>query len=160
MTRPLTISLLACLTLSLPAAALADKPAHAGGPKHKVERKAKAEPRRAARAVSARVGRDPVVVVSPGTRPRPVQVQARSCPPGLAKKDPACLPPGQAKKGIGVGQIVDLDRVHVISRPGLYGLGSAPAGQRYAIVNGRLVRVDRDTGRILSILRVVDAILD
>lgn len=24
----------------------------------------------------------------------------RHCPPGLAKKDPACVPPGQAKKGL------------------------------------------------------------
>ena len=26
--------------------------------------------------------------------------KAAGCPPGLAKKDPACVPPGQAKKGV------------------------------------------------------------
>lgn len=86
-----------------------------------------------------------------------------ACPPGLAKKDPACIPPGQAKKAGGqllVGQIIDLDRVHMITRPGRYGLSGAPSGNRYAIVDGKLIRVDPKTGQILSILRSVEAILD
>ena len=29
---------------------------------------------------------------------QPVQQQAAGCPPGLAKKNPPCIPPGQAKK--------------------------------------------------------------
>lgn len=88
------------------------------------------------------------------------------CPPGLAKKSPACVPPGQAKKaqarqfGSSVGQYVDLGRVHVISHPGRYGLSTPPRGNRYAIVDGKLVRVDEGSGQILSILRVIDAILD
>lgn len=88
------------------------------------------------------------------------------CPPGLAKKSPACVPPGQAKKaparqyGNSVGQYVDLNRVHVISHPGRYGLSTPPRGNRYAIVDGRLVRVDAGSGQILSILRIIDAILD
>ena len=81
------------------------------------------------------------------------------CPPGLAKKNPPCVPPGQARQAA-VGSVIDLGGVHLVSRPGLYGLGEPPKGQRYAIMNGRLVRVDRDTGRILSIIRIVDAILD
>ena len=28
------------------------------------------------------------------------QVEAKDCPPGLAKKSPACIPPGQAMKGV------------------------------------------------------------
>lgn len=87
-----------------------------------------------------------------------------NCPPGLAKKDPACVPPGQAKKGlhreVAVGDIYDLDDIHIITRPGLYGLGEPPEGNRYAIVDGRLVRVDSETGRLLSIIRLVNAILD
>lgn len=85
-----------------------------------------------------------------------------NCPPGLAKKTPACLPPGQAKKlpMLQVGQYLDYDRAHLITRPGLYGLNDAPYGNRYAIIDGRLVRVDDSTGKILSILRIIDAILD
>lgn len=81
------------------------------------------------------------------------------CPPGLAKKNPPCVPPGQARQAA-VGAVIDLGSVHLVSRPGLYGLGEPPKGQRYAVVNGRLMRVDRETGRILSIIRIVDAILD
>lgn len=33
----------------------------------------------------------------------PVGYGAGGCPPGLAKKSPACIPPGQAKK-LGIGQ--------------------------------------------------------
>lgn len=83
-----------------------------------------------------------------------------NCPPGLAKKNPSCVPPGQAKKGLVVGDIFDLKDIHIVTRPGLYGLGEPPAGNRYAIVDGRLVRVDSGTGRLLSIIRLVDAILD
>ena len=81
------------------------------------------------------------------------------CPPGPAKKDPACAPPGKARQ-TAVGSVIDPGSTHLVSRPGLYGLGEPPRGQRYAIVNGRLVRIDRESGRILSIIRIVDAILD
>ena len=83
------------------------------------------------------------------------------CPPGLAKRDPACIPPGQAKKKrTVVGDIVDRNDVHIITDPGLYGLGATPHGSRYAVVGNRLVRLDSRTGKILSIIRLVDAILD
>ena len=41
----------------------------------------------------------------------------RNCPPGLAKKDPPCVPPGLAKKGVTYDQWVsyddnDLERIH------------------------------------------------
>ena len=86
------------------------------------------------------------------------------CPPGLAKKDPACVPPGQARKAAGdgfvVGDVLDLGTIHIINQPSLYGLGRPPNGNRYAIVAGSLVRIDSETGRLLSIIRLVDAILD
>lgn len=90
-------------------------------------------------------------------------IVAGNCPPGLAKKSPACVPPGQAKKHgihLGVGDFIDWDDVHVVTRPGRYGLSMPPDGNRYAIVDGQLVRVNEDSGKILSILRLVDAILD
>lgn len=85
------------------------------------------------------------------------------CPPGLAKKSSACVPPRQAKKAAGpvaVGQILDLGKVHLVTRPGRYGLSRAPAGNDYAVVDGKLVRVDSRSGQILSILRSIDTILD
>lgn len=86
---------------------------------------------------------------------------ASHCPPGLAKKNPPCVPPGQAAKGaVQVGEVLRLGNIHIITRPGRYGLGDPPPGDRYAIVNGRLIRVDENSGKVRSILRVVDAILD
>ena len=38
----------------------------------------------------------------------PVGYGAGGCPPGLAKKNPPCVPPGQAKKLYGVGQRLPL----------------------------------------------------
>lgn len=160
MLRPVSFLAAACMALAIPVAALADKPDHAGKPHkhqgmHHKDQHANGKPR-----AERRVDRDPVVVVGPSQRQPVVRVEGRACPPGLAKKNPPCVPPGQAKKAIGVGDVIDWNGVHAVTRPGLYGLGDAPRGQRYAIVNGRLVRVDRETGRILSILRLVDAILD
>lgn len=100
-----------------------------------------------------------------------------NCPPGLAKKNPPCIPPGQVRRDhddrdhddwgrdrdhrhIRVGDVLDWDDVHIIRDPGLYGLGNPPYGNRYAIVDGQLVRVESDTGRLLSIIRLVNAILD
>lgn len=129
----------AALIAVLPLAALADKPAHAGKGGH---------------------GASKAQTVAPKARTGKRIAQANGCPPGLAKKDPACLPPGQARKGVAVGRVVDRSEVHLISRPGLYGLAEAPAGSRYAIVDGRLVRISKDSYKILSVLRAVDAILD
>lgn len=175
MLRPFPAFAAAIMALSLPMAALADKPAHAGNGhgKTNVERKIKhkshknaQKPKQARKAVeraarAAAVAAVPVVVGSghPVVVPPVTRVQARHCPPGLAKKDPACIPPGQAKK-MGVGGVVDWDHVHIVRRPGLYGLTDAPKGQRYAIVDGRLVRIDESTRKILSVIRLVDTILD
>lgn len=159
MFRPFPTLTAAALIAALPFAALADKPANAGKNGHaKVEQKVKHKGNHAQKAALPRKAaqRDGAVPVVVGDPVRVVQ----NCPPGLAKKDPACIPPGQAKKRIGAGTVIDWRDVHVITRPGLYGLTDPPAGQRYAIVDGRLVRVDRDSSKILSIIRLVDAILD
>jgi hypothetical protein len=75
------------------------------------------------------------------------------CPPGLAKKNNGCLPPGQAKKryvighslphGIVVGEVP----VELSVR-----IGPAPAGYRYGIIDGDLVKLAVGT------MLVVDAI--
>ncbi|MBY6046893.1 excinuclease ABC subunit A [Vannielia litorea] len=91
----------------------------------------------------------------------------RGCPPGLAKKSPACVPPGQAKKRvradddrhyrINVGSRLDRDD-YVIVRPWQYGLEPAPGGSRYAVYDGVLVRIDEDTAEVLDLIRAVGAV--
>ncbi|MGR3199971.1 MAG: hypothetical protein ACU0HS_01305 [Paracoccus sp. (in: a-proteobacteria)] len=59
-----------------------------------------------------------------------------------------------------VGDIASEHQVHMITRPGRYGLSSPPAGDAYAVVAGHIVRLDPTSKRIESVLRPVPRILD
>jgi Ni/Co efflux regulator RcnB len=62
---------------------------------------------------------------------------AKGCPPGLAKKNNGCQPPGQAKKWH-MGQALPGNvRYYSVPQPLVQQLGQPPAGYRY-------VRVDSD----------------
>jgi len=76
-----------------------------------------------------------------------------NCPPGLAKKQNGCLPPGQAKKRYVVGHslpqgiIVEMLPAELSVR-----IGPVPPGYRYGILDGDLVKLAVGT------MLVVDAI--
>jgi hypothetical protein len=75
------------------------------------------------------------------------------CPPGLAKKNNGCLPPGHAKKRYIVGQ--RLPRDVVFEEPPVeltVKMRPVPAGYRYVMVDGDLVKLAVGT------MLVVDAI--
>lgn len=103
----------------------------------------------------------------------------RNCPPGLAKKDPPCVPPGLAKQGVGYQEWISYDdarlndlwldrRRQVLDtdlQPDadllllrsdqiatLYALDPAPAGQRYALIDGVPVLLDDEDYRSLLIV--------
>jgi Ni/Co efflux regulator RcnB len=59
---------------------------------------------------------------------------AGRCPPGLAKKDNGCLPPGQEKRRWAVGQALPADVVYEPLPPLLLGQLSPPAGYQYVRV--------------------------
>ncbi|MFT4012936.1 MAG: hypothetical protein QM682_05925 [Paracoccus sp. (in: a-proteobacteria)] len=61
---------------------------------------------------------------------------------------------------IRVGQTLDPRALHRISRPGLYGLSQSPRGSAYGISQGRLIRYDPASLKVISIIRQVDQILD
>ncbi|WP_378942622.1 hypothetical protein [Paracoccus sp. R86501] len=54
-----------------------------------------------------------------------------------------------------IGEVPGKGQARRISNPGSYGLGGDIAGSVYAIVSGHLVRLDKKSGRIISILRPV-----
>lgn len=86
---------------------------------------------------------------------------AKNCPPGLAKKNPPCVPPGQAKKGYwSPGDYVGDEEVHWITLPDRYGLPPLAPGRRYMILGNQIYVVDDSTYTILSVLQAVGAILD
>jgi hypothetical protein len=65
-----------------------------------------------------------------------------NCPPGLAKKNNGCLPPGQAKKRYVVGQRLP-DGIAVGELPPALStrIGRPPAGYRYGLVDGDLIKL-------------------
>lgn len=93
---------------------------------------------------------------------------AWQCPPGLAKKDPACVPPGQAKKHKHhkehghrhrVGERVDLSDYVLIRDPGRYGYDVGDNWSYYRDPYG-IYRVDRKTQKILAIYELVKILTD
>ena len=77
----------------------------------------------------------------------------KGCPPGLAKKQNGCLPPGQAKWNVGQPLPREV-QVYSVPQPVLTYLPAAPAGYRYQRVGGDLILV-RTTDRM-----IIDIILN
>jgi len=76
------------------------------------------------------------------------------CPPGLARKNNGCLPPGQAKKWT-VGQPLPQNIVYYnVPQPLLSQLGQAPAGYRYAQVDDNVLLIQRMTGMVVDALQL------
>jgi Ni/Co efflux regulator RcnB len=160
---------------AIAAPALADKPEWAGGGKDKHESKHKGngdshgrggkhgdqpagkhQGQRAARQ-EVRVGgyfSDQHRQVARTSYAREYGGDARRCPPGLAKKNNGCMPPGQAKK-YHLGQPLPSDIVYYpVPQPVLVHLPPAPAGHKY-------VRVAADILLIaVGSSMVIDAISD
>lgn len=76
-----------------------------------------------------------------------------NCPPGLAKKNNGCLPPGQAKKRYAVGQrlpsqisVADLPR-ELVTR-----IGPVPSGYRYGMVDGDVILLAIPTRLVVDVI--------
>ena len=81
-----------------------------------------------------------------------------NCPPGLAKKNNGCLPPGQAKKRYVVGR--RLPRTVVVAPvPEILvkRIGPAPAGYEYGLVDGDLVKLAVGTRLVVD---AISALVD
>lgn len=82
------------------------------------------------------------------------QFKAGHCPPGLAKKNNGCLPPGQAKK-YAIGQPLPRDVVfYPVPSAVVVQLGAPPAGHKYVRVATDILLIAVGTSM------VVDAIQD
>ncbi len=76
-----------------------------------------------------------------------------NCPPGLAKKDNGCLPPGQAKKMWVVGQPLPPHVVYYPLPPTLYSrLTPPPYGYEYVRVDDDVLLMQSASRSILNIL--------
>lgn len=97
---------------------------------------------------------------------------ASSCPPGLAKKSPRCVPPGQARHhdrdhdrdrdrdrvryGRNVGEVLRVGDYTIIRDLDRYGLQDRD-DWRYYRDDDRIYRVDSNTQKVLSVLNLINA---
>ena len=90
------------------------------------------------------------------------------CPPGLAKKSPACVPPGQARKHHRdrdrdydrdyrrVGEVLRVRDYTIIRDVDRYGFDRR-SGWDYYRDGNRAYRVDSNTRKILAVMELIDA---
>lgn len=75
------------------------------------------------------------------------------CPPGLAKKQNGCMPPGQARKWT-VGRPLPRDVVYYDVPPALVvQFGRPPAGHRYVRVAGDILLIAIGTGMVIDAIQ-------
>jgi Ni/Co efflux regulator RcnB len=77
---------------------------------------------------------------------------AGSCPPGLAKKNNGCLPPGQANKTWAVGQSLPPEIVQPMPRELWNQLTPPPPGYQYARVDDNIVLMSTANRTIAGML--------
>lgn len=88
---------------------------------------------------------------------RPAPAHVANCPPGLARKNPPCVPPGHARKqGYHVGDIFRTGGHVVIRDPRRFDL-EPRRGWSYYRDDSRIYRVDSDTRRVLAVLNLIGA---
>lgn len=81
------------------------------------------------------------------------QYSAGRCPPGLAKKNNGCMPPGQAKKWA-VGQPLPRDVVYYpVPQSVVVQLGIPPAGHKYVRVAGDILLIAVGTSMIVDAMQ-------
>lgn len=90
----------------------------------------------------------------------PAAGQPPHCPPGLAKKTPACVPPGLANKGATGREWRRGDRVSgydyiVIRDWDRYRLAPPRSGEQYIRIADNLLKIDRDTLEVITFIGLV-----
>ena len=85
------------------------------------------------------------------------------CPPGLAKKNPPCVPPGQAMKAVTaaegphlLGDVLPSGHLVIFSPLG----DSSDDDGLYTRLGDSIYRIDRDTGAVLQPIGTVASLLD
>ena len=81
------------------------------------------------------------------------QYQSGRCPPGLAKKNNGCMPPGQAKKWA-VGQPLPRDVIfYEVPQPLVIQIGVPPSGYRYVRVAGDILMIAIGTAMVIDAIQ-------
>jgi len=80
------------------------------------------------------------------------QYKTHHCPPGLAKKNNGCMPPGQAKKWA-IGQRLPRDVVYYdLPWDLLNTIGLPPSGYRFVRVASDILMISNGTGTVVDVI--------
>lgn len=140
------------LALTLAAPVQADKPSWAGGGKKTEKAQNPARQGAAARFDEQQRSR---IRAYFGDESR-----AGRCPPGLARKNNGCLPPGQAKKWR-LGQPLPQDVIfHDLPRRLAVDLGTPPSGTRYIRVAEDILLIAVGTGMVMDAVKDIARTLE
>jgi hypothetical protein len=168
MRKFIMLASVAALTAALPSVATAKKPPHAGGRSAHAERSAEG-PRAPNRSrtrdtdrnrngVADRLERRPVDRNRDGIDDRAQnQYGGGNCPPGLANRTPACVPPGQARRLFREGQRVPTNYgafTNYNDIPSQY-RSRVPSGYDYIYRDNSVYVVDRQTRLVRSIINLL-----
>jgi Ni/Co efflux regulator RcnB len=79
--------------------------------------------------------------------------QGKKCPPGLAKKNNGCMPPGQARKWE-IGQPIPRNVIlYSVPQPIVVQLQPAPYGYRYGRLGGDIVLIQIQGNLVVDIIQ-------
>lgn len=81
----------------------------------------------------------------------------RNCPPGLAKKNPPCIPPGQAKK-FDVGSTLPRGGFEWVPDDVVSLLTPAPRHTRYARVDKNVYLITEGTRKVVEAIELFSAV--
>ncbi|HEX8526476.1 hypothetical protein [Allosphingosinicella sp.] len=90
-------------------------------------------------------------------RTLPVSVGRGGCPPGLAKQNAFCLPPGQLRKAQMLGQRVSRDRFAAVPEDYLYRFADDDDFYYLYDYDGFIYRIDRGTDLVSTIFPLVSS---
>ena len=77
------------------------------------------------------------------------------CPPGLAKKNPPCVPPGQVGKSYRIGERYGEDGYWDDDYRRRYELPRLPRGESYYRIGDSFLRVDDETRLVLELIDIL-----
>ena len=82
----------------------------------------------------------------------------RNCPPGLAKKNNGCLPPGQAKKRYVIGQPLRSGIWQPVPQPLLVQLHPVPQGYQYVMVDKDVLLISEASHHVIDAITLLSAV--
>lgn len=143
--RPIRLAVLTLSAVLAAGSAFADKPSWAGNGKGK-KQDDRVEQRGGQSSTRFGDQHRRIIAEYYGGQMQP----GRKCPPGLAKKNNGCMPPGQARKW-SVGQSLPRDVVYYPVPPAMVvQLGVPPSGQRYVRVASDILLIAIGTRMVVD----------